>query len=84
VSLGLEEIVSEIYARKVIPGRATGDNREMFCNWAVLIAREDLPKLQEHISRANGSYASRGLFFELSGPWPPYSFCPFLDAESSD
>lgn len=84
VALGLEKIVSEIYARKVFPGRATGDNRKMFCNWAVLIAREDLPKLQEHISRDNESYSSLGLSFELTGPWPPYSFCPFLDEESSD
>ncbi len=83
VVLDLEKIVSETYARKVLPGRATGDNREMFCNWAVLISQKDLPKLQEHISRVNESYASRGLLFELSGPWPPYSFCPFLDAESS-
>ena len=83
VALGLEGIVSESYARKVLPGMATGDNGEMICNWAVLIAREDLPKLQEHISRGNESYASLGLVFELTGPWPPYSFCPFLDAESS-
>ncbi len=81
---GLEAIVSEIYARKVLPGRIAGTSREMFCNWAVLIARENLPILKEHISLANASYASSGLLFELSGPWPPYSFCRFPEWEARD
>lgn len=80
---GFEAIVSETYARKVLPGRMAGTNREMYCNWAVLIPRENLPMLQEHISLLNASYASSGLLFELSGPWPLYSFCPFLEKEAS-
>ena len=80
----LERIVSETFARKVRPGRSMENNREMFCNWAVLISREDLPRLQEHLAQVNDRYASRGLVFELSGPWPPYSFCPSLDAEAPE
>jgi hypothetical protein len=82
VAAGVEALVSETYARKVLPGRVADDNKEMFCNWAVLIPREDLPRLREYIAWANDSYGSGGLVFELSGPWPPYSFCPFLEAEA--
>jgi hypothetical protein len=84
VAQGLDEFVSETDSRKVLPGRLTEDNREMFCNWGVLISRMDMPKLQEYISMVNDRFASWGLVFELSGPWPPYSFCPLLDAEASD
>jgi hypothetical protein len=83
VADGLDGFVSETYARRVLPGRVTEDSKEMFCNWAVLITRDDLPKLRNHLSRANDSCASLGLIFELSGPWPPYSFCPILEAEAA-
>jgi hypothetical protein len=82
VAGGVEGLVSETYARKVLPGRVAEDNKEMFCNWAVLIPLEDLPKLREYIAWANDKYGSGGLVFELSGPWPPYSFCPLLEAEA--
>jgi hypothetical protein len=81
VADGVEELASETYARKLLPGRVAEENKEMFCNWAVLIPREDLPKLRDYIAWANDCYGSGGLVFELSGPWPPYSFCPFLEAE---
>jgi hypothetical protein len=83
VASRVEELVSETYARKVLPGRVAEDNQEMFCNWAVLIPQNDLPRLREYIVWANDRYGSGGLVFELSGPWPPYSFCPFLEAETS-
>ncbi len=79
----LDAIVEETFARRVPVGRVAEGNREMLCNWAVLIRQEDLPKLQAFISMTNEECLSRGLAFELSGPWPPYSFCPLLEEESS-
>ena len=33
------------------------------------------------IQDVNTQYADRGLRLEVTGPWPPYSFCPALDME---
>ena len=35
----------------------------------------------EQVEQANAAQALPGLTFAVTGPWPPYSFCPALSLE---
>ncbi len=49
-------------------------------NRALLVPRDSLPNLRNAVDQASRELAPYGLSFELSGPWPPYSFCPALES----
>jgi hypothetical protein len=57
---------------------AAGD-MEMVVNWAFLVQRETAKDFRIRIDRSNEEHARQGLLFQLSGPWPPYSFRPALE-----
>lgn len=88
----LKEIYKEIaddlsaLASDVCPGRllskdASGTDMDMFMNTAYLIPLNCLKNFHARVDRANAVYAQNGLVFKLSGPWPPYSFCPAFETE---
>jgi hypothetical protein len=54
---------------------------EVIINWAFLVRDGSLNQLKDHVIKINKYYRSKGLVFELSGPWPPYSFYPPLEME---
>lgn len=58
------------------------NDMDVILNWAFLIQRSSLPSLRARVDRANADCEPRGLVFEVSGPWPPYSFCPAIAPES--
>jgi hypothetical protein len=64
-----------------IPG-LEGKPTETIANWAFLLNRETVENFVALIDASNAEYNSSGIYFELSGPWPPYSFVPALDMES--
>ena len=68
--------------RRVLAREVSGDDREPVVNWAFLVPLHGLADFRARIARANVQPALPGLVFELSGPWPPYSFCPALDPEA--
>ncbi len=77
----LNPLASEIVPRQ-LPARGTPDAaREMVLNWALLLPLAAVADFRGRIERANGEQNLGGLTFEVSGPWPPYSFCPVLEAE---
>lgn len=55
---------------------------EMIVNWAFLVSRDKAADFCTGIRRANDRCSISGLVFRVSGPWPPYSFCPSLDEEA--
>jgi hypothetical protein len=67
--------------RMVLSRDAVGDDRDMLLNWAFLVPPSCAEYLRARINRANSDHFDRGLAFMLSGPWPPYSFSPSLEAE---
>ena len=73
----LSDYACEWRERKVLSGDV--DGREMVANWAFLLARGAVTEFRERIEQANKNHAERGLVFEMTGPWPPYSFCPPLE-----
>ncbi|HEV8717974.1 MAG TPA: GvpL/GvpF family gas vesicle protein [Candidatus Binatia bacterium] len=61
---------------RVLDRRASGRAEEMICNAAFLLAKEAVGEFVEGLDRLAAHYTSQDLFFTLSGPWPPYNFCP--------
>lgn len=68
---------------RVLDRRATGKDEEMVSNAAFLVAKEKVGEFVEGLDRLAAGYESRGLSFELSGPWPPYNFCPQVHKHKS-
>ncbi|MDP2644991.1 MAG: GvpL/GvpF family gas vesicle protein [Desulfobacterales bacterium] len=62
------------------------DSEEMdrVLNWAFWVAREDADDFRARVERANEQNDREGLLLQLSGPWPPYSFCPVLEQRIED
>jgi len=60
------------------PRNLTGRDAEMIFNAAYLLLRSDIDTFRERVAEAGAAYAEQGLTLEVSGPWPPYSFCPPL------
>ena len=77
----LEVHASDFCERKLLSRGVTGEDREMVLNWAFLTPPSAVASLRERIDLANAEYDGQGLFFQLSGPWPPYSFCPSFAPE---
>jgi gas vesicle protein GvpL/GvpF len=48
-------------------------------NMAFLVARHGLCAFRERVERASRSLEGTGLDLQITGPWPPYSFCPALE-----
>ncbi len=57
---------------------------EEIANWAFLLRREAVGRFRERVEHVGARYREQGVHLEVSGPWPPYNFCPSLgeDGES--
>jgi len=78
---GLREYAAEVRERRLLSRETTGSDQDMVWNWALLMPRPAVGGFQARIQDVNAQYAPRGLRLEVTGPWPPYSFCPALDME---
>lgn len=58
------------------------DGSEMVVNWACLVDSDCLPEFLAVVERSNKAFQEWGLSFQVSGPWPPYSFGPTLLSEA--
>jgi hypothetical protein len=52
---------------------------DIVLNWAFLVSRDSTDEFHAGVDQLRLRYAEQGLTFHLSGPWPPYSFCPPLE-----
>jgi hypothetical protein len=77
----LQNYAAEVQARRLLSRETTGSDQDMVWNWALLVPRQAVGGFQARIQDVNAQYASRGLRLDVTGPWPPYSFCPALDME---
>ena len=59
--------------------RATGKAEEMMLNAAFLLAPPQVGSFKHQMDGLAACYAGYGLTCEISGPWPPYNFCPAID-----
>jgi hypothetical protein len=77
----LQDCATQAQERRLLSRKTTGSDQDMVWNWALLIPRQAVGGFQALIQDVNAQYAHRGLRLEVTGPWPPYSFCPSLDME---
>ncbi|MGA2557565.1 MAG: GvpL/GvpF family gas vesicle protein [Verrucomicrobiota bacterium] len=75
----LNALASKIVPRRILPRETPEATREMVLNWALLLPAAALAEFRGRVQRANTEENPAGLAFEISGPWPPYSFCPVLE-----
>ena len=78
----LTSLASEVRRLRVLASDTTATDFETIVNWAFLLPKTSVPEFQTRIDRANVTQSPLGLSIELSGPWPPYSFCPSLGIKS--
>ena len=75
----LNLLASEIVERRILAQETPAGAREMVLNWALLLPSAAVADFRGRIERANAEQNAGGLALEVSGPWPPYSFCPVLE-----
>jgi len=78
----LNLLASEIVPRRILAPETPDAAREMVLHWALLLPAAAAADFRRRIERANAAYNHGGLALEVSGPWPPHSFCPHLERPS--
>ncbi|MDI6761030.1 MAG: GvpL/GvpF family gas vesicle protein [Candidatus Brocadiaceae bacterium] len=73
-SLSVEGITLKVHEKKV-----TQRAEDMLLNGAFLVSKLMLEVFKEMVEELKEGYGPWGLLFELTGPWPPYNFCPSLE-----
>lgn len=79
----VQAVAEEGCSNSLISRRATGKEEDMVFNFAFRVHERRVPELDETIEGLRRRYSDDGLFFVVSGPWPPYSFCPNFESENS-
>ena len=64
---------------RTLPGDLTGRSEEMVFNAAFLLPSSVQEGWLETVRRTRQEICRQGLLLEVSGPWPPYHFCPSLE-----
>lgn len=77
----LSALASDVYFGRLLSKDASGTDMDMFMNTAYLVPLNCVKDFHARVDQSNGAYAQNGLVFKLSGPWPPYSFCPSFETE---
>lgn len=70
-------------AGRLVGTDVTGGDEEQFFNGALLIPDGAVEILQRLTGEWNTRYGPCGLFFGLTGPWPPYHFAPVLEIKQT-
>lgn len=69
----LRRYSSDFCQRKVLTHGGEAEN-DIILNWAFLVPKSAIADFRKRIEQINTDHVQKGLVFELSGPWPPYSF----------
>ncbi len=78
VASDLMKQASDFRECQVVPREPPESGTEVVLDWAFLLPRGATAAFRSRIDQMNEKHATRGLVFELSGPWPPYRFVPPL------
>jgi hypothetical protein len=77
----LNLLASQIVTRRIQAHDRPEAAREMVLHWALLLPAAAAAAFRRRIEYANAEQNHGGLALEVSGPRPPYTFCPALEAE---
>lgn len=76
----LDQCATRTCQRRILGDSMQPDGLEEVLKLAALLARDRVADFRGRIEAINRALASDGLSFALTGPWPPYSFCPALES----
>ena len=62
---------------KLLPKEVTERKDEMILNSAFLVDKKKVSVFISVLNALKAQYKDSGLFFDCTGPWPPYNFCNF-------
>ena len=65
----------------LLPATLTGRTEMMVFNGAYLVPRAGRDRFHAVCENLRGGYRAQGLLVEVTGPWPPYHFCPALQTK---
>jgi hypothetical protein len=71
----LRERSQEAGINKLLPKEVTERNDEMILNSVFLINKDKVGDFLNIVDDLRAKYTDKGLFFDCTGPWPPYNFC---------
>ena len=71
----LKEKSTEARINKLLSKEVTERDDAMIFNSAFLINKDKAEDFLNTVEDLKGEYTDRGLFFDRTGPWPPYNFC---------
>jgi len=74
----LAELAADSCPQRLQPHGTSDSKREMVLHRAFLLPRESVAEFRERVMETGLHCLEVGISLELSGPWPPYSFCPSL------
>ena len=74
----LRERSQEAGINKLLPKEVTERSDEMILNSAFLINKDKVGDFLNIVDDLRVEYTDKGLFFDCTGPWPPYNFCGLL------
>ncbi len=70
----LSQYAIEKRINKLLPKEVTERNDEMILNSAFLINKDKVENFLNIVEHLRTKYTDKGLFFDCTGPWPPYNF----------
>lgn len=79
IAKNLDHYATDFCTRKLLSRAAAGTDMDMIANWAYLVPLKFAKKFRTRVDQVNKVHAPNGLVLQLSGPWPPYSFCPSFE-----
>jgi hypothetical protein len=65
-----------LHPLKLQPRNVSGRGADMALNLAMLVKRNRVAALEARVRELAGAFADQGIVLEVTGPWPPYHFCP--------
>lgn len=82
----LARLTNQAQAFRSRPATSAGSpatSNELVSNWAFLLNERQTPAFSDLVQSINREFAGAGFQLEVSGPWPPYSFCEPLMEQSA-
>ena len=77
----LAATTADISLRPLLSEAASGRSETMALNLALLADVERRQQMQMLVTELAGLFSAEGFSLELTGPWPPYSFCDSEEPE---
>jgi len=84
VEARLQAFADSLQRLRLLPTTLTDRPEKMVWNGAFLLSRSTIRSFHAACEQLRNELASTGLLFELTGPWPPYHFCPSFEPKDEN